>query len=287
MDLTNYRRFFAEELQAVANLKSNELVEAFATIPRENFLGDGPWQVWQPVLGGMSGFYRTTPDNNPKHLYHNILIAIDAAKQLNNGQPSTVAGFIDALELKASNKVLHIGCGLGYYTAIMATIVGFNGYVTAVEMDEGLSLKACQNLAYLENVEVINLDGSKYIPKATDAILVNAGVTHPHPSWLEKLNMGGRLVLPLTVTSIPNTPGAGFILKVKRVDKGYEARFVSPVSIFSLSGMRDETLNKKLLESIKHGTMASVRSLRVDKHQQDGSCWLHSETFCLSSLSLS
>lgn len=287
MELTDYRRFFAEELQAVVNLKSEALVEAFATVPRENFLGSGPWQIWQSVLGGMSGYYRKTSDDNPKHLYHNILIAIDAAKQLNNGQPSTVASFMDALDLKVSDKVLHIGCGLGYYTAILAHVVGANGYVVGVEIEENLSLRACQNLAYLENVEVINVDGSKYIvPKPMDAILINAGVTHPHHSWLEKLNVGGRLIMPMTVTSIPNTPGAGFVLKVKRLANGYEARFISPVAIYSFLGMRDQELNKKLLEAIKHGTMATVRSLRTDKHQETSTCWLHTENFCLSSLSL-
>jgi protein-L-isoaspartate(D-aspartate) O-methyltransferase len=82
-DLQALREYYAEELRAVANLQSEALVRAFAKVPREHFLGPGPWQVKSPGFEG----YWTTKDADPKQLYHNVLVAIDPSRQLNNGQP--------------------------------------------------------------------------------------------------------------------------------------------------------------------------------------------------------
>src|SRR5438552_15208962 len=83
-DLDTLLEYYAEELRAVANIQSEAVVKAFAKVPREHFLGPGPWQISNPKHDS----YRTTPEADPRHLYHNILIAIDATRYLNNGQPS-------------------------------------------------------------------------------------------------------------------------------------------------------------------------------------------------------
>ena len=60
MNPEDIRRFYAEEIRVVANLRSAELVNAFAKVPRENFLGDGPWTYATPdiLTGGIN--YRET-----------------------------------------------------------------------------------------------------------------------------------------------------------------------------------------------------------------------------------
>src|SRR5437867_8547854 len=83
-DLNLLRQFYAEELRALADLQSEALLRAFAKVPREHFLGPGPWQVKSPGFEG----YWTTKDADPKQLYHNILVAIDPSRLLNNGHPS-------------------------------------------------------------------------------------------------------------------------------------------------------------------------------------------------------
>ena len=45
LSIEDYRRFYADEIRFVANLDSPALVEAFARVPREKFIGPGPWQV--------------------------------------------------------------------------------------------------------------------------------------------------------------------------------------------------------------------------------------------------
>lgn len=285
MKLDEYKQFFAEELQMISNLQNRELIHAFATVPREHYLGAGPWQIWQPDPGAMSGRYYTTSDDDPKHLYHNVLVAIDAERHLNNGQPSGLAFWLEALELKAGDKVVHIGCGVGYYTAIITEVVGAQGYVIGVEIDANLAARAKANLAHLNNVEVINMDGSQYQPAAVDAIFVNAGVTHPAAVWLDQLNINGRLIMPLTFTAAINA-GNGLMLKIKRVANGYQASFISQVGIYSFVGMRDEEINKDIMEAFKHGTSNNVQSIRRDEHAKEDSCWLHTKYYCISTLPL-
>jgi len=281
-DLDLARVCFAEELRAVANLQSEALVTAFAKVPRERFLGPGPWQVMSP------GFedYWTTKDADPKQLYHNILVAIDPSRELNNGHPSFLASLLDQLEVKPAGHVVHVGCGTGYYTAIMAEVVGPEGHVTAIEVDSQLAARARDNLNYLPNVEVVEGDGGETDAGPADAILVNAGATHPRAIWLDSLRPGGRLILPLTVTDDADGSGGGRVLKVTRQPGGFTASFISGVGIFSCVGGRDAELNQRLKKAFDRGDSKSVQSLRRDRHDATDTCWLHAESFCLSKLAV-
>ena len=195
------RRFYAEELRAVANLKSSLLVEALANVPREAFLGEPPWHFSSQAPSKDRG-YRTTGD--VRDLYHDVLVALKPEIHLNNGLPSGIAGCIDRLNLQPGNDVLHIGCGTGYYTAIMASMVGPGGSVLAIEIDPSLAARAKVNLASHSNVAVENSDGTCFAPgpaepenqqphtlQRFDAIFVNAAVTHPSPFWMSSLRDGG------------------------------------------------------------------------------------------------
>jgi protein-L-isoaspartate(D-aspartate) O-methyltransferase len=68
--------------------------------------------------------YWTTQDANPCRLYHDILIAIDERGRINNGQPSLWAYLYDQLHLCEGNHGVHVGVGTGYYSDILAEIVG-------------------------------------------------------------------------------------------------------------------------------------------------------------------
>ncbi|MDQ2856232.1 MAG: methyltransferase, partial [Acidobacteriota bacterium] len=96
MELAEVRQFFAEEIAAVSNIQTKGLVSAFAKVPREHFLGAGPWQIMSPDSMGGGGTYRPTADADPRHVYHNVLLAIDANRGLNNGAPSSLASWLDA-----------------------------------------------------------------------------------------------------------------------------------------------------------------------------------------------
>jgi protein-L-isoaspartate(D-aspartate) O-methyltransferase len=281
-DLQTLREYYAEELRAVANLQSDALVRAFAKVPREHFLGPGPWQVKSPGFEG----YWTTTDADPKHLYHNILVAIDVNRQLNNGHPSFLASLIDRLEVKPVDHVIHVGCGTGYYTAIMAEVVAPKGHVTAIEVDYELAGRARSNLNYIPHVQVFAGDGGTIDPGPSDAILINAGATHPRSVWLDSLQIGGRLLVPLTVTEEADGAGGGRVLKVTRQPEGLTASFISGVGIFSCVGGRNSELNQRLKEAFERDDWKSVQSLRREPHEPADSCWFHGRDFCLSKLPL-
>ena len=285
LDLETRRQLYTEELRAVSNLRSEALVRAFAKVPREHFLGPGPWQIVAPAEPGYLA-YRTTEDSDPRHLYHNVLVAIDAERRLNNGQPSGLALWFDALELHERDRVIHLGCGTGYYTAILAEVVGSDGYVTAIEFDTELASRARSNLSYLPNVQVLVGDGGDMDPDSNDAVFINAGATHPRAMWLDALRPGGRLLVPLTVTKDSEHGGGGLVLKVTRQPGGFTARFISEVGIFSCSGGRDPQLNQQLKNAFDSGESKAVQSLRRDMHDPTDTCWLHHETFCLSKLAV-
>ena len=193
MDLALRRRFYAEEIEAVAKLRSRTLVDALAAVPRERFLPPGPWTVLAEAdfTGMLRANTRQTPDADPARVYHNIGVAIDPDRQLFNGQPATLAPWIDALELRPGARVLHIGCGLGYYTAVMAACVGDGGRVLAFEADAPLAETARRNLAPMPWVEVRADAAAQASGETFDAILVNAGVTHPLDAS-DSLAPGGR-----------------------------------------------------------------------------------------------
>lgn len=284
--LEDIRRAYAKEIQAAARLRSEALANAFANVRREDFLGPGPWQVVTTDAVEGSPGYQTTDDDDPRHLYQNILVAIDPSRKLNNGLPSWLAAWLDALELRAGERILHIGCGVGYYTAIIAEVVGPTGHVIGVEIDEELAARARRNLASFEQVEIVPGNGVNYDPGPTDVIFINAGVTHLKAIWLDSLRPGGRLLLPLTASDESPGQGKGGMLKVQRNDAGYAARFLSTVNVFSCVGARDEEFEQGLRQALQRGDLHAVKSLRRERHEPSKTCWLHHCDFCLSTLQL-
>jgi protein-L-isoaspartate(D-aspartate) O-methyltransferase len=285
MDLTLRRRFFAEEIEAVARLRSAALVDALAAVPREHFLPPGPWMVLAEadVTGSSPAKVRETPDGDPARVYHNIGIAIDPARQLFNGQPGTLAPWIDALDLAPGGRVLHVGAGLGYYTAVMAHCVGPAGRVIALEADDVLAAEAGTRLASMPWVSVQPGADAGRIDGPFDAILVNAGATHPLWNWLDALTPGGRMILPLTATMpAMGNIGKGFVFLIRRDAEGFEARLAGFVAIYSAVGIRDERINAALGRAMMAGPQRAVTRLRRDPHEETASCWLHDAAFCLS-----
>jgi protein-L-isoaspartate(D-aspartate) O-methyltransferase len=280
--LDSQRQFFAQEIEAVAHLETPALVTALATVPRERFLRPGPWLVRGE--GDIGGGSRRTPDADPRHTYHNYSIAIDPERQLFNGTPSLIACMIDRLGLRPGARALHVGAGLGYYTALLGQVVGRAGRLVAIEIDPVLAAEATSNLTSMPWVEVRCGDGTSLGSETFDAILVNAGVTHPQDVWLDALVPGGRLILPLTA-SMPQmgTIGKGIMTMLTcRAAEEFEARVLTFVAIYSGVGLRDETLNAQLGKALMRSPFPKLTRLRRDPHEVGPDCWLHGPSSCLS-----
>jgi len=281
MDIKDRRRLFAEEIQTIANIRTPALVEALATVPREKFLPPGPWLIRSEIDYG--GGPRQTADADPRHVYHNVVIAIDPERQLFNGAPSLLCICIDALGLKPGACAVHVGCATGYYSALIAHAVGPTGSLTSIEVDESLAARARSNLKDMDWIDVRHGDGTDVPPESVDAILVNAGMTHPHESWLNALRPGGRLLLPLTFTVPAMGPiGKGVMTLITRNGDAWDARVVTMTAIYSGIGLRDDRINDRLRDAFMKGLMPSFKRLRRDAHEPDASCWLHGDTFCFS-----
>jgi protein-L-isoaspartate(D-aspartate) O-methyltransferase len=286
MTIEECRRFYSEEIRFTASLHSPALVEAFAQVPREKFLGPGPWEIASADARAMSALGAVQvsyiPVDDPRHLYHNVVVVLDKAGDINNGQPSALARWIDALDLKAGARAYHLGCGVGYYTAIMAEIVGPEGNVVGCEVQPHLAARAQQNLSCYSNVRVVAGDGASFDPGECDAILVNAGVTHPSPLLLDRLLEDARLVVPLTMAATP-TLGLGVMTKIVRRPGGFSAEIVTSLAIYSGTTMRDPQLEPVLKAAISRGALMKMKSVRRDVHEQSDTCLIHGNDVCVSS----
>jgi protein-L-isoaspartate(D-aspartate) O-methyltransferase len=282
-DLAAQRRFYAEEVQIASNIRSARIVEALASVPRERFLPTGPWMVRSD--GDFGAPVRLTPDADPRHVYHNISVAIDPGRMLFNGMPGLICMAMDALGIEAGTRALHVGAGTGYFTALMGHAAGPAGRVVAIEADETLAAQATANLASTPWIEVRHGDGTGALNEPFDAILVNAGVTHPLDAWLDAVSPAGRMVIPLTAAMAPmGNIGKGLMLLLTKTAhaEAFDVRVLTFVAIYSAVGIRDEALNAEIGKALAKHPFPPLKRLRRAAHERSESCWLHAASFCLA-----
>lgn len=257
-----HRKFFAQFIVRSAGSSDERLIAAFNEVPREDYVGPGPW----PVFVG-SG-YIPTVDANPAVLYQDVLIGLATDRKINNGQPSLHARCLVAAAPAPGESVIHIGAGTGYYTAVLASLVGPQGRVAAFEIEQDLAARAASNLAHLPNVSVQAVSANDASMPRCDVMYVNAGVTHPPAAWLDALNVGGRMVFPLT----PNE-GFGVMLKVTKVAANtFSASAFIRAAFIPCIGARDDATSASLAAALERQSLKEVRSLRRDKHP-DSTAW--------------
>jgi protein-L-isoaspartate(D-aspartate) O-methyltransferase len=272
--LEQARRWYAEELRFVAHLVDQRVVDAFAAVPRERFVGAGPWRIFD--IDGVG--YWSTPDADPRHLYHNVLVALDESTGLNTGQPSLWAYHFDRLGVREGDRVLQVGTGSGYFTAILAEIVGPSGKVLGLEIESRLVTAAQANLAPWPHASVRLVDGIVPVEGKWDAVIAFAGATAPPAAWLNALADRGRALIPMT-----GPERWGFMLRLDRKGRGFAARSAGRVGFFPCAGARDD--KQAAMLSFALGDSAgqqALKSLRRDPHRRDESCWLHGDGWCLS-----
>ncbi len=174
-----------DQLKRDGHIRSAPVEAVFRAVPRHLFLPDTPLeQVYsdQAIITkrGEAG-----------------------APISSSSQPAIMAIMLEQLDLQRGQRVLEIGAGTGYNAALIAHIVGAVGKVVAIDIDAEIVENAREHLraAGVENVRVICGDGGLgYADTAPyDRIILTVGAWDIVPAWIEQLQAGGRLVLPLAL----------------------------------------------------------------------------------------
>jgi protein-L-isoaspartate(D-aspartate) O-methyltransferase len=162
------------EFLVLNGIQSTEVLEAIRAIPRERF-------VSQAMM---------------HQAYDNNTLPIGQGQTIS--QPYIVAKMTEVLELNHSSKVLEVGTGSGYQTAVLAQLVE---HVFSVERIKSLQWEAKRRLKQLDiyNVSTKHSDGwLGWAAKAPfDAIIVTAAAEQVPPALLDQLSEGGIMVIPV------------------------------------------------------------------------------------------
>ena len=180
MDGNGAEPFAAERFSMVEQqlrqrgIHDERLLAAMYKVPRHEFVSQQNW----------------------KEAYADHPLAI--AEQQTTSQPYMIAAMIQAAQIKPQDRVLEVGAGSGYQTAVLAEL---SSQVFAVERYPSLAEAAAHTLERLgyRNVKVVAGDGSLGLPEAApfDAIIVSAAAPRIPPALTEQLAPGGRLVVPV------------------------------------------------------------------------------------------
>jgi protein-L-isoaspartate(D-aspartate) O-methyltransferase len=161
-------------------LKTPEIISAFKKVKREDFV---------------------LPEDE-KNVEINAPLSIGFGQTIS--QPLTVAFMIEELQPKVGDKILDVGSGSGWTTALLAQVVKEKGRVYAMEVIPALKDFGKENVAkynFIKRgvVQFFCADGHKGLPEYApfDRVLVSAATPEVPQKLLEQLKVGGRLVIPI------------------------------------------------------------------------------------------
>jgi protein-L-isoaspartate(D-aspartate) O-methyltransferase len=179
----------------------------------------------------------------PRHLFVPVSYAPQAYRDgplpIGHGQmisqPYVVAFMAEALRLRGDDRVLEVGTGSGYQTAVLAELARD---VFSIEIVEPLAERAAAKLKELgySNVQVRADDGYQGWPEHApyDAILVSAAPDHIPQPLVNQLAVGGRLILPVGKKFFQS------LLLIQRTPSGYERTTLLPVAFVPMTGEAKE-----------------------------------------------
>ncbi len=177
----------------------------------------------EPAMSAMERVerHRFVPPGYEHLAYEDSALPIGLGQSIS--QPYMVAAMTQALELGPLSRVLEIGTGSGYQTAVLAEIAARVYTIERLpELAEGARALLLDELRY-PNIEFRTGDGSKGWPEAApfDGILVTAAAGAVPPALLEQLAEGACLVIPI------GGPPDQDLYQIRRQGDAYERRFIT------------------------------------------------------------
>jgi protein-L-isoaspartate(D-aspartate) O-methyltransferase len=155
-------------------IRDERLLAAMSRVPRHEFVSQQNW--------------------NEAYSDHPVPIA----EKQTTSQPYMIAAMVQAAQIKAEDRVLEIGAGSGYQTAVLAEMAS---QVFAVERYASLAEAAQKTLDRLgyRNAKIVTGDGSLGLPEAApfDAIIVSAAAPRIPQALIDQLAICGRLLIPV------------------------------------------------------------------------------------------
>lgn len=172
-----------------------------------------------------------------------MLVVLDEAKGINIGQPSMWARFLAKTNIQNGARILQVGTGVGYYTAILAQLAGPDGCVFTYDIEAKLVERAASNLAEYGNVKLRHGNAATDLTDEGpfDAVIAFAGVTHVPGVWSSQLDPNAKLLLPLT-----GTRGTGAMILARPGEHGFSARTLGRCGFYHCIGARVERLAEKI-----------------------------------------
>jgi protein-L-isoaspartate(D-aspartate) O-methyltransferase len=289
-ELAIVRRAYAKQLLALVGVTDPWIEAAFTEVPRERYLGMGPWLSFNGI-----GTYVATPTDDPIYVYTDRLFGLIPGKSLNNGQPSLHVALMAAAGVTPGQHVVHVGAGTGYYSAILAHIVGPTGRVTAIEFDAGLASRATMNLSGFANVRVIAGDAFTASFEPVDVIYMNASTSRIPTAWLDRLREGGNVILPMgtraafksiepgamDLVRLARMAGQNVVFRIARRGDEFHVRTTVPGGFIPAEG-GDDAADAALAAALGKGGAKNVTRLYRTDDIPEARCWLKGEGWCLA-----
>src|ERR1700733_9385994 len=173
-DSTVARQIMVDSQLRARGISDPRVLDAMLRIPREQFV----------------------PEPNREQAYEDHPLPIGNGQTIS--QPYIVALMLESLHLRPTDKVLEIGTGSGYATALLAQLAA---QVFSVERHPALAQSAREVIAALgyTNVRILTGDGTLGLPEAApfDAIMVSAAAPYLPPALLAQLSDNGRIIIPI------------------------------------------------------------------------------------------
>jgi protein-L-isoaspartate(D-aspartate) O-methyltransferase len=182
--IDEHRANLVRDLKSAGRVRSAPVEAAFKTVPRHIFL---------PALPAAEAY---------RDCAHSIK-SVDGIAVSSSSQPAMMAEMLEQLGAMPGERILEIGAGSGYNAALLAELVGPEGFVATVDIDDDIVRSARRNLDAAGFAAVVTLcdDGALGAPGYApfDALIVTVAVGDVPPAWMRQVRIGGRIVVPLAL----------------------------------------------------------------------------------------